>query len=116
MDGESYQIRKYDKKVNYPGLNQRSGMKCFPVDLKTGKRIKPGYMSTSDGNVVGYEQEKESSITGMTVVIGVLGVIGLIVLGSLGYTFYKRLKLKVAKSASNMATNAAANIGANVNK
>lgn len=114
VDGESYQIRKYDKKVNYPGLNQRSGMKCFPVDLKTGKRIKPGYMSTSDGNVVGYEQEKESSITGTTVVIGVLGVIGLIVLGSLVYTFYKRAALKAAKAGSNMAKAAAENIGASV--
>lgn len=111
---DSGNIRKYDKVVGSPGLNQSSKMKCYPIDLKTGKRIKPGFMSLSDGDIVGYEKAQESSVTGTGIVIAVVGVLLLIGLLGLGYTFYKRLKLKVAKSASNMATNAAGNIGANI--
>ena len=113
---DSGNIRKYDKAVDSPGLNQSSKMKCYPIDLKTGKRIKPGFMSLSDGDIVGYEKAQESSVTATGIVIAVVGILLLIGLVGLGYTFYKRLALKVAKSGTAAVATAAENIGASVKK
>ena len=115
FDINSGKITKYDKIINGPGMNQKASMTCYPVDMKTGKRIKPGYQSLATGDVVKIP-EVSSQFSGAGILYGILALLGvaLIVYGCL--FLYKRAKMKSAEGAAMKASEAAQAMGAMLNK
>jgi len=92
-------ITKYDKIINGPGMNQKSSMTCYPVDMKTGKKIPPGFQSLSNGVVVEIPSES-SSFTPTMIFIGCVVVASVVLVVWLFYFFWGKMSQRAAEAVS----------------